>query len=108
MDADHHQPLRFLALGDPTRVRAQRGFGPGAARSVYRHHYCVFHSGSRQRSGIPAGPLETQGRLASKPFKLSSEYEQCVVLRYVRNRTLQQSVRIFDGTFVAMDVSGFW
>ena len=68
VDANDHQPLCLLVVGDSARLRTQLGAGNGAARSVRGNDHRVFDPRRRQRGCVPARALEEESCLDCSAF----------------------------------------
>lgn len=76
MDADDHQPVRLLVVGDSAGLRAEYDAGHGTARCVCCHDSCVFDARRRERCCFPARQVETQKQLTSVDSR-ESEHSVC-------------------------------
>ena len=75
MDANHHQSLCLLVVGNSAGLRTQFSAGNGGTRSVRRYDRRVFDPRCRQRGRVPARAVEEESRLDCS--LLSSKSEQC-------------------------------
>ena len=67
VDADDHQPLRLLAVGDSARLAARQAARLRPARRVRGGAGRLLHAGGGERGGVPPGPLEARPGVTSAP-----------------------------------------
>ncbi len=70
VDADDHQLLLFLAVGDPARVGARTVDGARPERRLHRDRGLVRDARRGERRPLPAGAVEAGGRLTTAACRL--------------------------------------